>query len=183
MSEIDWSKAAEGATHWAPATDRLCSSFMKLENGQWFCQKANGHGWVLDESNDCPCRYIARPSAWSGVGLPPVGTVCEVKSGYGGIPTFMPCEVIAHFDGETRRCAAYVYTQHDGTRLVGQGTEQAFRPLRTPEQIAAEERKQAIAEMVYGACGAEPDGANTTAFMICGLLYDSGYRKVEGGAA
>lgn len=56
-----------------------------------------------------------------------------------------------------------------------------FRPLKTPEQIAAEERQKALEEMVYGAIGADRDGSNgsnTTAFILCGLLYDAGYRKV-----
>lgn len=51
--------------------------------------------------------------------------------------------------------------------------------IRTPEQIAAEEREKAIAEMVYGGCGCDQGDGTTTAFAICGLLYDAGYRRFE----
>lgn len=46
------------------------------------------------------------------------------------------------------------------------------------ELIAAEERLQVLDEMVFGAIGADRNGSNTTAFILCGLLYDAGYRKV-----
>jgi hypothetical protein len=49
----------------------------------------------------------------------------------------------------------------------------AYRPILTPK----EDREKAINEMVYGACGCEPDGGNTSMFIACGLLYDAGYRK------
>ncbi|WP_347883257.1 hypothetical protein [Pseudomonas aestiva] len=179
---IDWSKAPEGATHWDSRGNACSLGFMKpgLRTGEWEYAGCGGH-WVLYGRADMNLinAMIPRPAPWSGEGLPPVGIVCEVKSGHGEFPTFVLCEVIAHFDGETKPCAAYVYTQHDGTRLVGQGTEQAFRPAPTPEQIAAEKREQEISEL-----------AND--FYIVGFrsyritaedLHRLGYRKTEGGAA
>lgn len=47
-----------------------------------------------------------------------------------------------------------------------------FKPIRTPEQIAAEEREKAIEEMR----AALPDWAAPE--NICPMLYDAGYRKV-----
>lgn len=53
-----------------------------------------------------------------------------------------------------------------------------FRPVRTPEQIAAEERADAIDKMVeffvnyYG----NPKGSEQY-LLICRSLHDAGYRK------
>ncbi|MNE98933.1 hypothetical protein D3C81_1180680 [compost metagenome] len=51
-----------------------------------------------------------------------------------------------------------------------------FRPIRTPEQIAAEERSAAICEMstVVGA-----PLSKLTVPEVLEALYDAGYRKVE----
>ena len=83
---------------------------------------------------------------WDGEGLPPVGALCEYHANYiGSHAQYEECEIIAHFDGEGERLAAYVYTQFDGTRLVGQGTAKSFRPIRSPEDVA---RDAAINEML-----------------------------------
>ena len=50
-----------------------------------------------------------------------------------------------------------------------------FRPIRTPEQIAADEREAAIKEMLEDA--GRPDTAKTRD--QAQLLYDAGWRKVE----
>lgn len=82
---------------------------------------------------------------WDGEGLPPVGALCEYHANYiGSHAQYEECEIIAHFDGEGERLAAYVYTQFDGTRLVGHGTAKSFRPISSPEDVA---RDEAIAEM------------------------------------
>ena len=63
--------------------------------------------------------------------------------------------------------------QADNGILIGESGE--FRQLRTPEQIAEEERQKAIDEMwsVYW----QPEAP--TAKEALGLLYDAGYRKVS----
>lgn len=68
--------------------------------------------------------------AWNGEGLPPVGTECEYHSDYVS-DAYYRCEIIAHFEGENETSADYVFTQQDGTRLVGQGSYVHFRPIRT----------------------------------------------------
>jgi len=117
---------------------------------------------------------------WNGKGLPPVGTVCE-HSNINHWEPWTKVTIVAHHFIEEDDLLVAVFVYKNGSSHSSEGDH--FRPLRTSDQIAAEERKKAIDEMVYGACGAEPDGANTTAFMLCGLLYDAGYRKAEGGDA
>ena len=112
----------------------------------------------------------AGPPAWTGEGLPPVGTVCEAM-----LPSMNHqwAEAVVVWHHPEHEGSAVVV--HGGGRLTGWSS--AFRPIRTPEQIAAEERKQAISEMVYGACECDPGDGTTTAFILCGLIYDAGYRK------
>lgn len=119
-----------------------------------------------------------KQEAWDGVGDPPVGVVCQYSVLNG---PWYTCEVgYSFFDGE-HRCFV-IKCQHIGFEQVcriepGSEGSVEFRPFRTAEQVAAEERKKAIEEMVFGVCGCEPDGGNTSAFMMCGFLYDAGYRK------
>ncbi|MBK3437450.1 hypothetical protein [Pseudomonas sp. MF7448] len=129
-----------------------------------------------------------RPAPWTGKGLPPVGTVCEFAGGTNcpedpfdkDLKEGDEVTIIAHFkDGESE-LAAFTFNPRNlsrGNACVEQGMHGCFRPIRTPEQIAAEEREKAIAEMVYGGCGCDQSDGTTTAFVICRLLYDAGYRK------
>lgn len=130
----------------------------------------------------------AGPPAWTGEGLPPVGTVCEFAGGTNcpedpfdkDLKEGDEVTIIAHFkDGESE-LAAFTFNPRNlsrGNACVEQGMHGCFRPIRTPEQIAAEESEKAIAEMVYGGCGCDQSDGTTTAFVICRLLYDAGYRK------
>lgn len=119
------------------------------------------------------------PSQWDGEGLPPVGSTCEHStddnkndSADGG---WKKVKIVGHhqFHNDDYLCAVWV----SGTDVNYSSEGEHFRPIRTAEQVDAEERETAIEEMVFGVCGCEPDGGNTSAFMMCGFLYDAGYRK------
>lgn len=79
MSEIDWSKAPEGATHFGEQRDGFIEAWYKLDSDGLKFKWAD----VAEMEWRCgPTRHIndlvPRPSqAWNGEGLPPVGTVCE----------------------------------------------------------------------------------------------------------
>ena len=55
--------------------------------------------------------------------------------------------------------------------------EDDLRPIRTPEEIAAEQRKRAIDAMQRIVSRGDPHYGRK----VCKSLYDAGYRKVEGG--
>lgn len=114
----------------------------------------------------------AGPPAWSGEGLPPAGTVCEWLDPDSGrwlksVIAFLSSWVIVvrgicpHPDGP-------VDIAFDLNKI-----HPKFRPIRTPEQIAAEEREGSIHEMV------DHLKRWNTVQDLCGDLYDAGYRKVE----
>ena len=170
MIEIDWSKAPEGATHFSPETEDYLPSFIKFENGIWFCWGQIDGGWYEDSDEDDTSRYIPRPVFWSGEGLPPVGTVCEWRDDDSA--RWMTVEVrylsehtaLLRFQdgvGDTEGAYAPKYCQ--------------FRPLRTLEQIKDEEKKAAIMALLEEVPG--------LAVVNARKIIDAGYRKVEGGAA
>lgn len=177
-TEIDWSKAPEGATHWDSRGNACSIGFMKpgLRKNEWEYFGCGGH-WVLYGVADSELLedMVTRPTPWSGEGLPPVGTVCNAS--FAGIDQGL---VRVEYMGKNA-CVLYSLERHE--EQCSMVWRYVFSPVKTPEQIEAEQRREAIADMVYSGCGADKDGNNTTAFILCGLLYDAGYRKVEGGAA
>lgn len=176
MEQIDWSKAPEGATHWEPDSDDFEPSFMRKRNGVWECFWPDE--WIdarIDDEGRVE-RFIPRPTTWNGDGLPPVGTVCEVDH-YG----WRPCEVFAHkTEGEGGGTdVLFSSTRDDGLPTWNWYDDPArFRPLHTPEQIAAEEREKTVNEMWM--CVYEETPQHTALLKkACADLYDAGYRKVE----
>ena len=104
---------------------------------------------------------------WDGEGfegIPPVGTVCEHLSAGG---EWRKCEIVAYYFANV--VAVDVL---DSYAVLKQ--PMMFRPIKTPEQIAAEERLLAIDEM-YRVLVAQ----GKTLCGDMGTLYDAGYRKVE----
>lgn len=167
MSEIDWSKAPDGATHYRP------------QFGYWYKQDVHAwvwidSGWARMDRDDLgeysfSCNLIELPSLfeWNGTGLPPVGTVCECQNNE--MKWLQGTIVYVGKDNGTPLAIMQTKTEI----LYGEAGE--FRPIRTPEQIAAEEREKAIDGMF--------NEANERAFMsyreLCAALYDAGYRKTE----
>lgn len=169
-TEIDWSKAPEGATHWGPETHshRACW-YMQSAGGWLFSLADQGLGW-LEKDHIEPYRLnqlVARPAEpWSGEGLPPVGTVCEYQRP-GDI--WQKVIILAHHNGHAWA------TGDDGKHCFTVPPHGNFRLIKTPEQIAAEERERAIEEIasLIGRGTFSEDAAS---------IYDAGYRKIEGGA-
>jgi len=180
---IDWSKAPADATHWEPAFLGVGESWMKLESAVWSFWSISWIGWIASPvSHQRISRMIARPAPveWDGTGLPPVGTVCEIK---GTVlqevrrenPTWRKVDIIAHTDfggkpiavGRDIKCST-----------LGWGMATMFRPIKTPEQLAAEERRKVINQMMTdaGIVGSAFDG-DPEADIWCEALYEAGWRK------
>lgn len=122
--------------------------------------------------------------AWSGEGLPPVGMVCEVRemrvTPANSFEDWSKCSIIAHntgSSGDPQVCTtddrgdfAIFYPATDGTE---------FRPIRTPEQIAKQERSRACDKMYGVILDRIPQDRRNNGSDICEALYDAGYRKFE----
>lgn len=131
--------------------------YRKQEDGIWY----GFHHDVWHEiSVPEPQRYQMLPTQWTGEGLPPVGTICEFRVEK---DDWRQCEVIAYKD-EYAVCWI-----HCNKILASVG--HAIRPIRTPEQIAAEEREFEIIEIERVAMSGD------TCKTMAEALYDAGYRK------
>ncbi|HHN2094115.1 TPA: hypothetical protein ACRNYL_000490 [Pseudomonas aeruginosa] len=162
---IDWNTAPDGATHWEPDSYHVFGSWMKKEGYSWFWWEGDVGRWSpsLFISEQRMGTFEARPQeSWNGQGLPPIGTVCEYRHMIW--PEYRPCE-IRYISEES--LVAYDDAQEQFYRTC----DMLFRPIRTPEQIAAEEREKAIEEM----CFAE----ETLTVKQAKALYESGYRRQE----
>ena len=177
-SEIDWSKAPEGATHFGPENEEWHEAWYKLDGYEWFAMPTSDD----DQWDFAPQVYdgrvsqmIQRPAEWNGTGLPPVGTVCEVNH-HG----WRRCEVFAHkVEGDKDPDVLFSHTNDNGGPAWNWAREPSrFRPIRTPKQIEAEERERAVDAMMqtFAVNGSEKSFLRHA----CLALYDAGYRKVEG---
>ncbi len=168
---IDWSKAPEGTTHYHIAED--INPWRKIEGtvayehyrGKWLRVNSFNEGCM-------PGYYVPIPQeTWNGQGLPPVGTVCIVEPhntmwGFSSTSGYER-KILAYY-GE------YVWLGHAETPLETTRIDKVdFRPIRTPEQIAAEERAKAIEEMCFA--------VETLTVKQAKALYDVGYRRQEEG--
>ncbi|MFW4884454.1 hypothetical protein ACOAOW_11595 [Pseudomonas aeruginosa] len=172
---IDWTKAPEGATHWEPKSSYFAEGWMRKVGNEWSFWSEGSESWVrgaltCNVSGEREAKFEARPQeSWDGQGLPPVGTACEYRHMIW--PEYRPCE-IRYISEES--LVAYDNGQEQFYRTC----DMLFRPLPTPEQIAAEEREKAISEML---------GLYNSAYwamtskQFCEILFDAGYRRQEEG--
>lgn len=163
--------------------------FRKFEKGCWwffegYWRHVDWKMGALTLVTEHP-SYVAPATPWTGEGLPPVGTVCEFAGGTHcpadpfdkDLKAGMKVEVIAHFKSGDFTLAAFTFDPENpgrGMAQVEQGNFGCFRPIRTAEQIAAEEREAEITEMceLLGKDSSRP-GVREQA----GILFDAGYRK------
>lgn len=147
MKQPDWSKAPEGYPVWiedlAPDTGFDGSGWHRDDVDRYTDE--DGEYWTKPEEGIY--RVHSQAPRWGGTGLPPVGVVCEVMSATAS-GEWLEATIVAH-DG-----AAAVYRLYDGSYggdlefFEDNPARPLFRPIRTPEQIAAEERDVAIKNMV-----------------------------------
>lgn len=129
---------------------------------------ASGIAPQSDES-----KIVARID-WDGEGLPPVGAVCEF-SDHKEPETWTECRVIA-FD-EEEDSVVFKILSRDHLLQYDSRFVSSLRPIRTPEQIEAEERNEAqkdIKHIILTSFKIDP----ITASSIAGVIADSHFRKV-----
>lgn len=171
---IDWSKAPLHATHWCPGNARIDAGWIYNPGGNkgefYSCYGDNGLDHIPAFPNWRKARLIPRPSVatWAGEGLPPVGTVCEWRGPNSDAPdgwVYQESQVVGYSP-----CGLFVFMQAPSCWPVVQRIDNCgFRPIRTPKQIAAEEREAGITQMreMVGSLNTHPFAE----------LWDAGYRK------
>lgn len=164
---IDWSKAPEDATHYNTGN----KMFYCFSRGNYYFYALNNVDLVFGGSPEdySDSTLIERPKkqeVWHGEGLPPVNCLCETFDVDANC--WVRVEIYAHTElmGETYACAK------NGTDMF-YGLAREFRPIKTAEQVAAEEREKAIADMME----VTSDGISCIGKDDALALYKAGYRK------
>lgn len=154
---IDWSKAPEGAE------GAMVAQFGNSIIAKGVVEFIPREGWDRSRYVEGPddWLYFEKPTVWSCKGLPPVGTVCEFNGGtYAPEDTFDKdllvgdqVTIIAHIKDGDLELAVFTFNpqirnHNRGSVSVEQGAYGCFRPIRTPEQIAAEEHAKAIRDLI-----------------------------------
>lgn len=124
------------------------------------------------------CAYLEvwawedRP--WNGEGLPPVGVECIVTPnntiwGFSIIADYQ-CKVLAYHDDFVWVDLAGV----PGVPIATRTDKVDFKPIRTPEQIAAYERESGIKQLIEDTRICNP---GVMWRQMAETIYDAGYRK------
>lgn len=177
MMDMDWSKAPEGTTHWDPVDKNHLRQYGKVSQ-YWNIERGwSEKGWQYPDDLSTMPRLIARP-VWDGESTPPVGTVCEMTFDDGKFSWgyWLKTKVLCY--GNTMVFVSQETDRKSGEWLEGsiKAAGMKFRPIRTPEQIAAEERNSAqkdIKQIILSSFKIDA----ITAAGIAGVLANSDYRK------
>ena len=187
MSEIDWDKAPEGATHAGMNQDGSLNYFYNLESKvadyEYWNVILGDDKWHIGRGTPAAWPIIHRPSpAWSGGGIPAAGSICEVRQK-------TPSE--SSFDWEECRIAM-INTGADGLPQVCTIDKRGdfaiyypatdiveFRPIRTPEQIAADEREAVVTYMQCIIGGIFDKESIASPHEISEKLYEAGLRLIK----
>lgn len=152
----------EGATHHNEGHyyRKIGPTWMLFGSDHKWIETACHWGWLEDNAQPLV-------PAWTGEGLPPVGTVCQYQhvhhagAWYDGKILYISGEYTIVFGSP-------VDEQHYYTRNL------KFRPIRTPSQLAAEEREKAIEFMMQ--MTSSLGHSDVSKKILFGELYDKGLR-------
>lgn len=174
---IDWSKAPCNATHGREHLGGV-DFYHRDEAGTWNFWYVNRWEYAIGTSES---SCVARPKSWNGEGLPPVGTACEwfdpgcerwlsVSIAYLSSWVIVLRDSTPHPDGSVE-IAKEISSDPD--------INPKLRPIRTPEQIAADELQKMIADLADVIGSRNSTGDVLTAQRVHDYLSRIGYRKQE----
>lgn len=103
---------------------------------------------------------------WDGIGLPPVGTDCEI---YWAAGEYVPVRIVGH--DEDRAVFRLCQGLQKGTYGAASAGERTFRPMRTAEQMA---REAYVTEMMRRFALIGQPGVDWQALFE--QMYDAGLR-------
>jgi len=185
VRHIDWSKAPEWAEgHALVAHHGITEAWINPEQYALVGAEDRTYAYGSDAGKSMynftrgQIQYITpRPDRWDGAGLPPVGSEVEAKilDGNGNL-AWRKCRIVHH------------HPRNRGSAAVAHGNEEllawadGFRPIRTPEQIAADERLHSIRNAIT-AINKSVEAYNES--LVCSAairatveaMVDAGYRK------
>lgn len=149
--DIDWSKAPEGFPLWLEGTNeehRKHSGWYR-DAGQVFEGASGGQWRACREGQFFTVHRNLEPSIWTGEGLPPVGTVCEHSTDDNKADSpdgaWKRVKIVGHhqFNDDEYICAVWV----SGLEVSYSSEGPHFRPIRTPEHIESERKKNCLGKL------------------------------------
>ena len=164
MSEIDWSKAPEGATHY-DINDSFAPWMKMNKEGEWEYYDEDDGFWLLyhtysskEEGYFIPLpKYVENTNTKWVDGLPPVGEKCEINLyGY-----WFAATISAY--GRSKFLYEILPGQFDhegnpiGGELDGYTSLAKFRPIRTESERQRNELIRVISECDEMAYSVRPD--------------------------
>lgn len=133
---IDWNEAPEWAAGHGEVTCITTKKIWFNELVYMYVGDSRSYQWcgadpelVHNHGRRSVTNVTMRPTPWTGKGLPPVGTVCVAF--HPSRKEWLKVKVL------DRQVASECYACRDDKDYLWWSTK--FRPIRTPEQIAAEE--------------------------------------------
>lgn len=188
---IDWSKAPEWAVaHGLHETGFGIKEFWLGETQHQNLEHAKSFPYgggdpscgSFHNSRRESFGYVTpRPTPWTGEGLPPVGTECESMWNESRDEWFKAKVFGVNEHGQPifRWEEGVKKYEYQASPLTGHRGNPYFRPIRTPEQIALEERDKVVSEMTEASLYGHYAFTKAQAEIACRVLYDAGYRKFE----
>lgn len=188
---IDWSNAPEDATHAGIAKMFQIPVFYKdIREDKYSYWYDEGSAWLEDTIGRPACTHlIERPKkqeAWGGEGLPPVGLDVLAKVDFKKAPPYTIINLTeigidVQNSMPSFHTAKVLYASEKYVILLSLGGEcmaprscVEFKKIKTPEQLAEEEKKEAINQICIDAgCPEITPGQ----LRVAEILYDKGYRK------
>lgn len=152
--------------------------FRKYEKGHWwFFEGFWRHvDWTMRDLRPVTEHpfYIDPAANWTGEGLPPAGTVCEYRRIHHHA-TWRAATILCV--GEKR----IFFRDYEGDELSRAQSEVEFRPIRTAEQIATDERLHKVRNALSSISGLDEWNVNAEASAAIRAtveaMIDAGYRK------
>ena len=169
---------------WPEGVSKLTQSFAGMVFYQDSAQQIVPLG-RMEISDDLRDEYVTRAEwqaavdalnapkvvEWDGVGNPPVGV--DIECTFDSWGYWRKGRVLYY--GKQMIFMEQYGESPDGRKFEGSMNPGGikFRPIRTADQVSAEEREKAIKEMMMHGV----DAGDSTIEYSCAALYDAGYRK------
>jgi hypothetical protein len=164
---IDWSKAQEGYPIWIQGVSGGFVSGWYRELSDRY-ESPRGTYYMKRDAKYFTARTRPQQTPWSGEGLPPVGAVCEYRWNGGNWKQVTVFAIKTLASGG--QCALFDIGIKDWS---WSNNPEMFRPIRTPEQIAADEREADIDKLTV----LLDSDRGRAMRLIAEAIYDAGYRK------
>ena len=177
---IDWNEAPEWAVGHGEVTCITTKKIWFNDLVYMYVGDSRSYTWsgadpelAHNHSRRSIKNVTMRPTPWTGAGLPPVGTVCEFMK-----HNSPPAPEGQWTVGTIRYVSDYtVIIGGDKCENVHHPRNCSFRPIRTPEQIAAEEREKVVEEMMLATSSL--GHSDVSKRILCRELVAAGFSRKQ----